>query len=116
LAAPPIPEEGVYGDTYAPDPLDGCSEFASEVVDKIAFAVVQRGGDCTFETKVRNSQNAGFTATIVYDNVDEELVKSKLPFCLITYLMRLDQNSVVLCTSLAGPGASFFLVLGANYH
>ncbi|CAM6114819.1 unnamed protein product [Calypogeia fissa] len=70
---PPIPEAGIYGEVYVADPLTGCSDFAIQVTDRTVFAVVQRG-ECLFEVKVRNSQNAGFTGTIVFDNGESDLV------------------------------------------
>lgn len=70
---PPIPEAGLFGEVYVADPLDGCSAFAANVTDKIVFALVKRGA-CFFEQKVRNSQDAGYTGTIVFDHEEDTLV------------------------------------------
>ncbi|KAL3695778.1 hypothetical protein R1sor_009854 [Riccia sorocarpa] len=64
---PSVPEGGVQGTLYVAEPLDACSELSVNVTGTIAFALVIRG-NCTFEQKIRNCQNAGFSAAIVYNN------------------------------------------------
>ena len=49
-------------------PLDGCTGLtnAAGVAGKIAL--VQRGGGCSFTTKVSNAESAGAVAAVVYDD------------------------------------------------
>ena len=50
----------------------GCSPF-SIPTEKSKFAlVVQRGGGCSFQTKVQNGQNAGASVVVVAGVVEEE--------------------------------------------
>ncbi|TYI88802.1 hypothetical protein E1A91_D03G008800v1 [Gossypium mustelinum] len=62
---------GVCGALEVADPLDACSplrnDFGSNQSDSIRFALIIRG-DCSFEEKIRNAQNKGFSAAIVYDD------------------------------------------------
>uniref|UniRef100_J3MPL0 RING-type domain-containing protein n=1 Tax=Oryza brachyantha TaxID=4533 RepID=J3MPL0_ORYBR len=69
--APAVKDSGVKGAIYTVEPLDACSPLRKKAVDGPAspFALVIRGG-CQFDDKVRNAQNAGFKAVIVYDNED----------------------------------------------
>ena len=72
---------GVNGALYAAEPLDACSPLRTKAVKGSVspFALVIRGG-CQFDDKVRNAQNAGFKAAIVYDNEDNGvLVSSNAP-------------------------------------
>ncbi|KAH1113334.1 hypothetical protein J1N35_006712 [Gossypium stocksii] len=63
---------GVCGALEVADPLDACSplrnDFGSNQSDSIRFALIIRG-DCSFEEKIRNAQNKGFSAAIVYDDI-----------------------------------------------
>ncbi|MBO6213523.1 M36 family metallopeptidase, partial [Algoriella sp.] len=49
--------------------FDGCGTItnATEITDKIA--ILQRGGNCDFVTKVKNAQNAGAKAVIITNNI-----------------------------------------------
>ncbi|MBA0581653.1 hypothetical protein Gorai_023827, partial [Gossypium raimondii] len=62
---------GVCGALEVADPLDACSplrnDFGSNQSEAIRFALIIRG-DCSFEEKIRNAQNKGFSAAIVYDD------------------------------------------------
>ncbi|PPR99803.1 hypothetical protein GOBAR_AA20858 [Gossypium barbadense] len=62
---------GVCGALEVADPLDACSPlrngFGSNQSDSIRLALIIRG-DCSFEEKIRNAQNKGFSAAIVYDD------------------------------------------------
>lgn len=78
LAAPRIPDGGIEGVLYTADPLEACSDLSVNVTGTTSFALVMRG-NCTFEQKIRNCQNAGFTAVIIFNNKDtNELVSSTL--------------------------------------
>jgi hypothetical protein len=72
--AVPISSFGVCGVLDIADPLDACSQLQIGVQSNEAkqkrFALIIRGG-CAFEDKVRNAQNAGFGAAIVYDDRDK---------------------------------------------
>uniref|UniRef100_A0A0A9DLK4 RING-type domain-containing protein n=1 Tax=Arundo donax TaxID=35708 RepID=A0A0A9DLK4_ARUDO len=74
---PAVEGSGVHGVIYAAEPLDACSPLrrkAVEVSDS-PFALIIRGG-CQFDDKVKNAQNAGFKAAIVYDNEDSGVLVS----------------------------------------
>ncbi|XP_038986624.1 receptor homology region, transmembrane domain- and RING domain-containing protein 1-like isoform X2 [Phoenix dactylifera] len=60
---------------YPAEPLDACTPLNNKVVNdsRSSFALIIRGG-CHFDEKVRNAQNAGFKAAIMYDNEDHPLV------------------------------------------
>ncbi|XP_015899589.3 receptor homology region, transmembrane domain- and RING domain-containing protein 1 isoform X2 [Ziziphus jujuba] len=62
---------GICGALLVAEPLDGCSplrnDLRSNKTDGGWFALIARG-HCAFEDKVRNAQNAGFRAAIVYDD------------------------------------------------
>ncbi|CAL9060586.1 unnamed protein product [Musa banksii] len=69
--APSVKGSGECGVLYVAEPLDACAPLTNEVAKGLdsPFALIIRGG-CTFDVKVRNAQNAGFKAAIVYDNED----------------------------------------------
>lgn len=53
------------------EPLDACSPLLEEVEDggdDTARIVLIVRGKCAFEEKIRNAQEAGFRAAIVYDD------------------------------------------------
>jgi E3 ubiquitin-protein ligase RNF13 len=74
---PAVKASGVNGALYAAEPLDACSPLRTKAVKGSIspFALVIRGG-CQFDDKVRNAQNAGFKAAIVYDNEDNGVLVS----------------------------------------
>ncbi|KAL6659598.1 hypothetical protein ACP70R_003638 [Stipagrostis hirtigluma subsp. patula] len=74
---PEVKGSGLNGILYAVDPLDACSQLRTKAVEGSAspFALILRGG-CQFDDKVRNAQNAGFKAAIVYDNEDTGVLVS----------------------------------------
>ncbi|VAH55019.1 unnamed protein product [Triticum turgidum subsp. durum] len=67
--SPAVKGSGVNGLVYTAEPLNACSALTSKAVEgpPSPFALVIRGG-CTFDEKVKNVQDAGFKAAIVYDN------------------------------------------------
>ncbi|XP_006649458.1 receptor homology region, transmembrane domain- and RING domain-containing protein 1 [Oryza brachyantha] len=67
--APGVKGSGFEGIVYTAEPLDACSPLTSkaEKGSPSPFALIIRGG-CTFDEKVKNAQDAGFKAAIVYDN------------------------------------------------
>uniref|UniRef100_A0A0E0EGT5 RING-type domain-containing protein n=1 Tax=Oryza meridionalis TaxID=40149 RepID=A0A0E0EGT5_9ORYZ len=77
LAAPEVKDSGVNGAIYAVEPLDACSPLRKKAANGPVspFALVIRGG-CQFDDKVRNAQNAGFKAVIVYDDEDSGVLVS----------------------------------------
>ena len=81
FAAPAVKGSGVKGVIYTVEPLDACSPLRKRAIEGpiSPFALILRGG-CQFDDKVRNAQNAGFKAVIVYDNKDHGvLVSSNIP-------------------------------------
>lgn len=93
-AAPAMKGSGLNGVLYAAEPLDACSPLRTKAVKGAAspFSLVIRGG-CQFDDKVRNAQNAGFKAAIVYDDEDNGvLVSSNAPdtmffLCTFSYML-----------------------------
>ncbi|KAL2474049.1 Receptor-like proteiny region [Forsythia ovata] len=61
----------ICGALHLADPLDACSSLLNEVeygdpeIARIALIV---RGKCAFDEKIRNAQNAGFRAAVVYDD------------------------------------------------
>ncbi|KAL2524675.1 Receptor-like proteiny region [Abeliophyllum distichum] len=61
----------ICGALHLADPLDACSSLPNEVeygdpeIARIALVV---RGKCAFEEKIRNAQDAGFRAAVVYDD------------------------------------------------
>jgi len=79
--APGVKASGVNGIVYTAEPLNACSPLTIKAVQgpPSPFALIIRGG-CTFDEKVKNAQDAGFKAAIVYDNENSGvLVSSNLP-------------------------------------
>lgn len=70
-----INSSGICGALHVANPLDGCKPLSNDLratkIDGVNFALIIRG-ECAFEDKVQNAQNAGFSAAIVYDNQDKE--------------------------------------------
>lgn len=69
----PSYESSIQGPVYIAEPYDACTELSPLAgSDKITrIVMVQRGGGCTFVTKVRNAENAGAKAVIVSDDNSE---------------------------------------------
>ncbi|KAI4972327.1 hypothetical protein ZWY2020_003252 [Hordeum vulgare] len=74
---PEVKGSGLNGVIYTVEPLDACSPLTKKAVEGPVspFALVLRGG-CQFDDKVRNAQDAGFKAVIVYDNKDHGVLVS----------------------------------------
>ncbi|XP_017846838.1 E3 ubiquitin-protein ligase RNF13 isoform X2 [Drosophila busckii] len=63
-----VPADNTYGCKHLkPPPRTGYPPNAKFVV------IISRGGDCTFETKVRVAQSAMYYAVIIYNNEGDEL-------------------------------------------
>jgi hypothetical protein len=77
IAAPGVKGSGVNGIVYASEPLNACSPLTIKAVKgpPSPFALIVRGG-CTFDEKVKNAQDAGFKAAIVYDNENSGVLVS----------------------------------------
>lgn len=66
---PQLSGTGVTGDVALASIIDGCSALPSgSLAGKIGL--IERGGgtNCTFASKVKNAQNAGAVAAIIYNN------------------------------------------------
>ncbi|XP_031504564.1 receptor homology region, transmembrane domain- and RING domain-containing protein 5-like [Nymphaea colorata] len=69
---PAVVGSGDCGMLYIAEPLNACIPLKDNVSaegGRSPIALIIRGG-CTFEDKVRNAQDAGFKAAIVYDDED----------------------------------------------
>ncbi|CAD6266949.1 unnamed protein product [Miscanthus lutarioriparius] len=75
--SPGVKGSGVNGLVYASEPLNACSPLTIKAVKgpPSPFALIVRGG-CTFDEKVKNAQDAGFKAAIVYDNENSGVLVS----------------------------------------
>ncbi|KAF8750612.1 hypothetical protein HU200_012317 [Digitaria exilis] len=75
--APGVKASGVNGIVYAAEPLNACSPLIIKTGEGLSrpFALIIRGG-CTFDEKVKNAQDAGFKAAIVYDNENSGVLVS----------------------------------------
>ncbi|NP_001147957.1 RING finger protein 13 isoform X1 [Zea mays] len=75
--SPGVKGSGVNGIVYASEPLNACSPLTIKAVKgpPSPFALIVRGG-CTFDEKVKNAQDAGFKAAIVYDNENSGVLVS----------------------------------------
>jgi hypothetical protein len=62
-----IEDDIIWAEDADPGNVRGCNPFPANAFDG-AIALIQRG-DCTFETKVTNANNAGAIAVIVYNHV-----------------------------------------------
>ena len=72
-----VNRSGTCGALYVADPLEACSSLQNKGTEQTRLALIIRGG-CSFEDKIRNAQNAGFSAAIVYnDQNDGSLVYSE---------------------------------------
>ncbi|XP_010912506.1 receptor homology region, transmembrane domain- and RING domain-containing protein 1 isoform X2 [Elaeis guineensis] len=69
--APVVRGSGESGGIYLAEPLDACTQLNNKVINdsSSSFALIIRGG-CHFDEKVRNAQNAGFKAAVIYNNED----------------------------------------------
>jgi E3 ubiquitin-protein ligase RNF13 len=77
--APGVKASGVNGIVYTAEPLNACGPLTIKAVEgpPSPFALIIRGG-CTFDEKVKNAQDAGFKAAIVYDNENSGVLVSKM--------------------------------------
>ncbi|KAJ8764491.1 hypothetical protein K2173_006231 [Erythroxylum novogranatense] len=75
LQALGLHSSGICGALRMADPLDACSSlhnhFGSNETERVKFALAIRG-ECSFEDKIRNAQEWGFRAVIVYDDRDQK--------------------------------------------
>lgn len=99
FAAPRVPASGVPGILYAASPLDACSPLLNYVhhTGPLAPFVLISRGICNFDIKVKNAQDAGFAAAIVFNSVDfiDELVTSKPSSPLIYVLFLISMFGVL---------------------
>ncbi|KAF9622775.1 hypothetical protein IFM89_034010, partial [Coptis chinensis] len=90
-----VNSSGVCGALYVSDPLDACSSLRTtlryEVPEKVRFVLIERG-NCAFEDKVRNAQDSGFRAAIVYDNRDKRNLVSMIVSVLATFFFTRDRR------------------------
>jgi len=74
----PIPTKGLRGRAVPANPDEGCDSIDPAPEDTEhnlpMFAVIARYGGCNFEQKVRNAQEANYTAVIIYNINSDKLV------------------------------------------
>ena len=82
--APVVRGSGESGGIYLAEPLDACTQLNNKVINdsSSSFALIIRGG-CHFDEKVRNAQNAGFKAAVIYNNEDYGPVSASNVFTFI---------------------------------
>ncbi|XP_078167271.1 receptor homology region, transmembrane domain- and RING domain-containing protein 1-like [Carex rostrata] len=75
--AVPISASGICGSLHIANPILACSPLHStsngtdgDLATGVRFVLISRG-TCSFEEKVRNAQDAGFQAAIIYDDQDK---------------------------------------------
>ncbi|TVU16708.1 hypothetical protein EJB05_40283 [Eragrostis curvula] len=75
--APGVKGTGISGVVYTAEPLNACTPLTNKAIEgpPSPFALIIRGG-CPFDEKVRNAQDAGFEAAIVYDNENSGVLVS----------------------------------------
>lgn len=71
----------ICGKLQLADPVDACSVLVNEADnsdgDSTSMVLIVRG-NCSFDEKIRNAQEAGFLAAIVYDDrPNHSLVSSR---------------------------------------
>ncbi|MCO5558703.1 hypothetical protein L7F22_012289 [Adiantum nelumboides] len=72
--APKVPALGIVGRLYAAEPLNACQPVKSMNSNDISGFLLLERGDCSFVTKVKHAQAAGYTAAIVYNDEDGDLI------------------------------------------
>ncbi|XP_049801565.1 E3 ubiquitin-protein ligase RNF13 isoform X2 [Schistocerca nitens] len=75
-----IPSDGLKGMLVLANPLNACSPIEPPPQDSdgdllAVWMVLIKRGDCTFESKVRNAQNANYSAAIVH-NVNSSILET----------------------------------------
>ncbi|XP_068646102.1 receptor homology region, transmembrane domain- and RING domain-containing protein 2-like [Aristolochia californica] len=78
----PVGGSETCGTLYVADPLKACSPIRNNSrfgkgVTEARFVLVERG-ECSFDEKVRNAQNSGFGAVLVYDDRNEKSLTSMM--------------------------------------
>ena len=56
------------------EPRDGCKPMQKAPLEGSSIAVIARGNNCNFDTKVWNAQNASFIAAVVYNIDSDDLI------------------------------------------
>ncbi|KAH9316731.1 hypothetical protein KI387_025358 [Taxus chinensis] len=102
----PTKGSGLCGMLQVAEPLDACSPLRNKAVSgeglDSPFALIQRG-TCSFQTKVRHAQDAGFKAAIVYNNEDKnDLITMDGNSRGITIMRMLSQSMVMWLLGSAG--------------
>lgn len=81
---PRVPPQGVEGFLIVADPATACTKLQVPVTPVVSWiALIQRSQErdaqCTFDVKVRNAQQAGAIAAIIYDDTFEPLIIMSKP-------------------------------------
>ncbi|GJN39908.1 hypothetical protein PR202_gb29061 [Eleusine coracana subsp. coracana] len=104
---PAVEGSGVNGVIYVVEPLDACSPLRTKAdgSSAIPFALIIRGR-CQFDDKVRNAQQAGFKAAVVYDNEDSGVLVSKFHAACVDLWLTSWRTFCPVCKRDANTGTS----------
>ncbi|GJN39912.1 hypothetical protein PR202_gb29065 [Eleusine coracana subsp. coracana] len=104
---PAVEGSGVNGVIYVVEPLDACSPLRTKAdgSSAIPFALITRGR-CQFDDKVRNAQQAGFKAAVVYDNEDSGVLVSKFHAACVDLWLTSWRTFCPVCKRDANTGTS----------
>lgn len=107
---PRLPESGFIGFIKTAEPLHGCTAISrppnvSFVEPKQWIALIMRTptkyGNCSFDLKVYNAQNAGYSAVIIYNSESDSLIRmsSSSAFKIVIPSVFIGKSSGILIDS-----------------
>ncbi|KAG6500159.1 hypothetical protein ZIOFF_039998 [Zingiber officinale] len=118
--AVPVDGSGICGSLRVAEPLDACSGIENNWTTlgdgdgggDSRFVLISRGV-CNFEEKVRNAQDAGFGAAIIFDDQEKSsLYSSKCLMCLFLSHSFFDGSAVMF--PLCKISMSYLFLLSSN--
>ncbi|EGD81547.1 hypothetical protein PTSG_02265 [Salpingoeca rosetta] len=73
---PSLTSQGYTGMLVVGVPRDGCGPLQPAAANVTQFVLLERGGNpiCEFDEKVLRAEEAGYSAAIIYDTIDEGLI------------------------------------------
>lgn len=115
----PLGDKGIVGKFASAHPADACEKIQKSPAFS-CFALIRRG-NCRFDEKVLNAQEAGFQAAVIYNDRSDELIpmsgspdaaRVKIPAVFIgltdgnfintTYLYTIDDNVTIIIDGKTG--------------